>query len=405
MAHLGGEALKRYLVLVLFYLPLWASVNVKEYGAHGDGVTNDTAALNNAFSTACASSDDVYIPSGIYLTDSLANLVGCGITFYGDGKNSSILKLRSVVAPSIWRLTGGPGKVLTVQDLALDGGHLPGAGISIEQYQTVIIRRIASHDFGMPGYALGHKNSYDGAYIRNVESVRITDSQFVGNERAGIELQAVHNSTVSNSVMSANGGMGGVSEQNFEGPLDGPLVAQWLDNTLEANGSGGIDVETDPKLPPAQGILLGNHVVDCGNDRWDAGWGLVIGLHSFGTIARNSVEHFASYALSTNYASAIVYGRNGGPISVLNNTIIGTKSYAIVGDYGAFPVTISGNTLNNNGAGIFIYRSPGVQITHNTVVNSAASGIDVSWSKGSIITDNQVSGNLTNLKVNGRVIR
>jgi parallel beta-helix repeat protein len=397
--------LRRLLLSVLLGMPLWATVNVREYGAQGDGLANDTVALNAAFSAACADSDDVYIPAGMYSTNSLDNLIGCRVTFHGDGNNRSILKFRSVLAPALWRFTAGSGKALTIQDLALDGGHLPGAGLSIEQYQAVTISRVVIHNFGMPGYALGHKSPYDGLYIRNVENVRITNSEFTGNERAGVELQAVHNSTVSNSVMSGNGGMGGVSEQNFEGPLDGPLVAQWLDNTLLENGSGGIDVETDPKLQPAQAILQGNRVIDCGNNKWDSGWGLVIGLHSFGTIIGNSVEYFAFYASPSNYGNAIVYGRNGGPISILNNTVIGTKLYAIVGDQGAFPVTISGNTLSNNGTGIFIYRSPRVRITNNTVTNSAGPGIDVFWSNENTITGNQLSGNLTNLKINGRAIQ
>jgi parallel beta-helix repeat protein len=257
------------------------------------------------------------------------------------------------------------------------------------------------HDFGTPGYRLGHKKDFDGSYIRNVENVRVTDSQFTGNERYGIELQAVHSSTVRNSVMSFNGGMGGVSEQNFEGTLDGPLVAQWLDNTLIANGSGGIDVETDPKLPPAQGILRGNHIIDCGNDKWDSGWGLVLGLHSFGTIEGNWVQNFAAHASTDDYTNAIVYGQNAGPITILNNTVTGTRSRAILGIKGTFPVAIRDNTLAGNGAGIFIYDSPGVQIMNNTVTGSSGFGIAVFRSNGSTVRGNQLARNLRNLRVNG----
>jgi len=263
---------------------------------------------------------------------------------------------------------------------------------------------VSFHDFGTPGYSLGHKKDFDGLYIRNVENVHVTDSQFTGNERYGVELQAVHSSTVQKSTMSFNGGMGGVSEQNFEGPLDGPLVAQWLENTLVANGSGGIDVETDPKLPPAQGILRRNRVIDCGNDRWDSGWGLVLGLHAYGSIEGNWVQNFASNASASGYTSAVVYGSSAGPIEIAHNTVIGTRSHAVLGQQGTSPVTITGNILLHNGTGIVIYQSPRVKITNNTISNSAGSGIEVFWSYGSTISSNTLHGNKQDLKINGRVI-
>ena len=161
-------------------------------------------------------------------------------------------------------------------------------------------------------------------------------------------------------------------------------------------------METDPNLPAAQAIIKGNQVIDCGNDSWDAGWGLVIGLNSFGTIDGNRVENFAAQASRGDYTSAIVYGLNGGPISITNNVVSGTKSYGIVGDSSSFPINISGNTLLSNGTGIFIYLSPGVQILQNTINNSSGPGIAVYWSDPATISGNQFADNLIDVLVNGR---
>ena len=395
-----------YLLLAFLCVPVSATVNVKDFGAQGDGKVDDTSALNTGFLSACSASEDVYIPAGKYLVNSFDILQGCGITIYGDGASHTILKLIAPARTPMWTFDGSPERTLAlaIQDLALDGGHLGGAGVAIDQYQSVTIRRVSLHDFGTPGYSLGHKKDFDGLYIRNVENVHVTDSQITGNERYGVELQAVHSSTVERSTMSFNGGMGGVSEQNFEGPLDGPLVAQWLENTLVANGSGGIDVETDPKLPPAQGILRRNRVIDCGNDRWDAGWALVLGLHSFGSIEDNWIQNFAANAPASGYTSAVVYGSSAAPIEIARNTVIGTKSHAVLGQQGASPVTITGNMLLHNGTGIDIYQSPHVKITNNTISNSAGSGIEVFWSYGSTISSNILHGNKQDLKINGRIV-
>jgi len=57
-------------------------VNAADYGASGDGVTNDTAALNAAYAAAAAAKKDLYIPAGNYiftsqlLWDKNVNVVG-----------------------------------------------------------------------------------------------------------------------------------------------------------------------------------------------------------------------------------------------------------------------------------------------------------------------------------------
>jgi parallel beta-helix repeat protein len=393
-------------LLISLCAPLSATVNVKSFGAAGNGYSNDTSALNAAFRIGCSSSDSVYIPAGVYVVDPLTLLNGCGATFYGDGSSRSILRFNSTslnpnVVQSLWSFGGGYGKTLTIRNLGLQGNHASLAGLSINHYLTVTINDLNISNFGTPGYAQNHSSPYDGVYLINSENAAISYSSFTGNERYGVELQAVHYSTVSYSTMSGNGAIGGVSEENYVGPLDGPKVAKWLNNTLANNGSGGIDVETAASLPPVQGILQGNRVTDCGNNNWGSGWGLTIGLNAFGTIQNNEVDNFAAHAMSDAYSSAIVYGANGGPIQILSNTVKGTRSYGILGNDGLYPVTITGNTVNANGTGIFIYMSPGVQLSNNTVTNNVGAGIAVYWSDGSTISGNHYASNNPDLIIDG----
>jgi parallel beta-helix repeat protein len=383
--------------------PPSGALSVMSFGARGDGVANDTAAFNAALKTACSGSNNLHIPAGTYLLDSLDSLNACGITIYGDGNAATILTINRVISPVMWRFASGSGKTLTIQDLAMNGLHQEVAGITIDTYNTVNVNRVNIHDFGTPGYAEGHQTDLDGLYITHSANVNVSNSLFTGNERMGIELQGDHNTMVTGSTMSGNGHMGGVAEQTFAGTFDGPRVAQWVNNILTSNGSGGLDVETDPSLPAAQGIFQGNKVVNCGNDSWGYGWGIVIGMHAYGTITGNEVDNFAASAQPSDYTNAIVFGTSAGSISITNNTVTGTKTYGIVGDTGNYPVTVSGNTLSNNQTGIFMYDCPGVSITNNTVNSSQAAGISVYWSDGYTIRGNQFTSNSPDLLINGQV--
>ena len=63
-------------------------INVKDYGAVGDGSTDDTTAIKNAI-TACGAGDTLYFPKGKYkVTDTLS--LTTRINMYGDGQYSMI---------------------------------------------------------------------------------------------------------------------------------------------------------------------------------------------------------------------------------------------------------------------------------------------------------------------------
>ena len=67
-------------------------VNVKDFGAIGDGVANDTTALQAAINYAVPLKRPIYIPTGTYLYSVLTGLNQNNTTINGDGSNNTVLK-------------------------------------------------------------------------------------------------------------------------------------------------------------------------------------------------------------------------------------------------------------------------------------------------------------------------
>lgn len=71
-------------------------VSVKDYGAVGDGVTDDTEAMERAFAYAGQNNLALYVPVGTYMIRRPLTLMS-GMEIYGDGYNSIIKKF-----PAAW---------------------------------------------------------------------------------------------------------------------------------------------------------------------------------------------------------------------------------------------------------------------------------------------------------------
>ncbi|HVS95567.1 MAG TPA: glycosyl hydrolase family 28-related protein [Puia sp.] len=108
------------------------SLNVHDFGAKGDGVTDDTQAINQALQAAHDQQASVYFPSGTYLCNTLGsdgNLLNFhadgtqGLTIYGDGSNSVITTSLNQGSVMLFVLAFGPCSNLTVKDLSFQNTH------------------------------------------------------------------------------------------------------------------------------------------------------------------------------------------------------------------------------------------------------------------------------------------
>lgn len=148
-------------------------VNVKDYGAKGDGVTNDTQAIQNALNTG----KKVFIPKGTYMVSNL--IPKGGQVIFGENAvdswgtsietSKTILKGMGgatdyVIKNRTWDTDGNPYPVV-IQELTIDGNTKTTNGIRCGNSTTIERCRII--------------NCIDG--IVKVDVSRVTNCQIVNN--------------------------------------------------------------------------------------------------------------------------------------------------------------------------------------------------------------------------------
>lgn len=104
-------------------------IQVTKVGAKGNGVTDDTAAIQKALNQAAQSGDTVYFPSGIYLINPAKPLmVGGNTTIKGDGR-SSVIKAGGIGFG--WELMRVSGKNVSINSIFVDGNQRVNRGLVI----------------------------------------------------------------------------------------------------------------------------------------------------------------------------------------------------------------------------------------------------------------------------------
>src|SRR5262245_24212755 len=98
-------------------------LNVRQFGALGDGQTDDTQAIQAAIDAAMAQPGQVYFPPGVYACSTIRlkphiTLTGCATWTYWYYKGS-VIKLIDPIARCLFDATGAIGVV--INGLALDG--------------------------------------------------------------------------------------------------------------------------------------------------------------------------------------------------------------------------------------------------------------------------------------------
>ena len=389
------------------------SVSVQDFGAKGDGVTDDTAAIQFAITAAYGGS--LEIPEGVYLVTALS--ITDSIHIYGEGT----VRQKPNSGTSAMIVLSGTSKNFSFSGITVDGNQ-----------QNQAVKNGRSIDYAAVGTAAAVSSLIvDGCtfingcsvdiYIRNDSSrttrelVQITRNKFLaGYEASGAESASyvviaspvsyliAHNVVDTLGTPSAKGRSGFVVQDGYsQASTDRPrgVIAS---NVFEGVGRGGpdplgcIDLYTYAETV----TVAANSINRC------YGRGIAVKADAKNvTIFGNTVEGVAGL-MSVAPDGAIICNSSviavaGGTIAIAINSVYNSASDGIVitgrdstNTYFATSVAVTGNTVATcTGNGIYATDIDDITISSNAVTATVLRAIIADKIRGLV---NITSNTLTN---------
>jgi hypothetical protein len=357
-------------------------VSVKDFGAIGDGMVDDTTSFTNAMALGKA----VYVPKGTYLLNFLPII--SGVVLYGDGV-SSILKPLTADTYACISLNGGAANT-----------QIENVSISNVKFQGDVVASAFSEFRHLVRVNGGRNVTFNECTFSGFRG----DGLYIGSGDIGGDERHNYNITVENCIFDGenNDNRNGVSVIDGDGVYINNCVFK---NCSRTDMPGAVDIEPDnatfhiiknitvsncnfynitglsacglymPNLPPDPSNInfINNSFSGCTQN--------TLGVTVLNTPARQDASFDIFVIGNYGYGGATPFAFNGvkGLICESNSF----KSYTGSGNIGTFTISIYTNNLVSNSI-----------INKNSFVNcgtSAAGAVTVSKASGLTITNNYFS--------------
>jgi len=339
----------------------YENISVKDFGATGNGTTDDTVAIQAAVTAICATGGKLYFPSGTYKISATSHgIVGTinacnNVEIYGNGD--------ATVFPV----------AVNTNFTSADPAKMPDGGL----FQFIGATNLYFHDF----YVRGSQTILDGVYQSGQRVIAVVSSPTV--QASNIIIERIHSYGMASENLYVAGEFG--TKPNNVRILNNHVdTARFSGIQLNYSGTGG-----PPYTNGVNSVVSGNIVEHAGNYCLE-------GPFVQTSVTNNHLFDCRVYGISDS--------SNG---TYTNNNIISGNDIHGDNAYGAHGILVAGqgsSIIGNDitgmgGSGIFITQSSGLQGTNNTIVGnklhgngtySGACACDIRFSSG---TDNTIAHN------------
>lgn len=168
--------------------PSAAYLNVKDYGAVGNGVTNDSSAINSAISAAKAAGKSIFFPDGVYIISSLVAQSG-RVLLIGTGN----VTLKGTF---IYHEPGFPPSANVTSPLTPTSPYFSATGINFESTSSdyaLKLSTVQQTEF-LSTFTLDRCNFYgnQGILLQHMIGFQLTNCEF-NNKVTGVRAEGCNN--------------------------------------------------------------------------------------------------------------------------------------------------------------------------------------------------------------------
>ncbi len=353
-------------------------VSITDFGARGDGRTDNTAAIQRAFDTAKATGKSVYVPEGVFAHSGVLRANGISI----DGAGAKSVLHATNAAKSALIVTGDGVKVTDMTLSSVSGTRISSydaSGLVMSGTKNFLVQNVTVKGPCGAGIIL------HGASFGTVKGSTVMDT---GADSIHMVAQSNHLTITGNNVLrSGDDGISVVSYQKHGGPVSDIVVSgnsvqgndwarglsvvggqnvQLLGNFVKSTADhAGIYIaqETSYQTFGVSNVLVkGNHLVDTGGTSTGQG---AITIYNAGGADVRGVTVTGNVVDDSRKTAVVVNGSRVDGVKIADNGFDGGKVSAVFVMNGAKNVALSGNAWHDFPKFVETYNEPAGNIVQS----------------------------------------